>query len=170
MKNLRKSLKAIRDFITILGIPAIGVLGWNMHSEQIKLKDEQLRLKDYIVATKQAEIEFLQKTRSNVILDVYEREKVFFENHFKILSDSIKDFESTIDSLERRFGIKKGDVTYLGYQGEADSIKSFYYEAGKIIKGYNLKMIDPVGTYAEQIESIKNQILAPREKKSVSQS
>ncbi len=89
MKRFRKILRAIRDIIAILGIPAIGALGWDMHQEQMNLKKEQIKLKEEQLNVKNAQIEAMKLFQSDIILEKYNLEQEFFEGYISELRDSI---------------------------------------------------------------------------------
>jgi len=152
MKKFRKTIKTIRDLITILGIPAIGILGWKMHQEQMNLKD-------YTIASKQAEIEFLERTRSSTILDAYEKEKSFFEQRHKKMTDSIKSFESIIDSLEKRYNVRFSDEVSFGWEGHPDSIRKFFEVGGRLRDEYaksSQSDFKPLSSLEIYVLSLKN--------------
>ena len=152
-KKFRKTIKLIRDIITILGIPAIGVLGWKMHNEQLNLKNEQINLKDYVIAAKEAEIRLLEMTQSTSILETYEKEKEFFEERHKFMSDSLRNSNELIDSL-----IKTNGVSVLGFLKEGlspEEIKSFYSAKEKLAAAklfYHADSLAPVDAYVAKIK------------------
>lgn len=150
MKKIKNTVTLIRDVITILGIPAIGVLGWNMHQEQLKMKD-------FTIDTMQAQIDFLEKQQNPTLIDNLEITNRYFTKEHKKLKDSILNLRNIIFKGDTLTSVNHGH-TYLKVLNNLlfkEQQLCFAYENSLAVKkGYDI--IPPLLAYSIRLKNLIN--------------